>query len=73
MCNASLTSKGVLFIAWPAVLSYWLFRHDPEAVPRTWGALCVRVEDGNLAKSIRDNCPQGVLHEAVLSLIPFMV
>ena len=59
----------------PAVLSDWLSRHDPadEAVPRTWGALAVCVEeaglDGTLAKSIRDNCPQGVLHEAVLSLI----
>ena len=60
----------------PTVLSDWLSRHDQadEAVPRTWGALAVCVEeaglDGTLAKSIRDNCPQGVLHEAVLSLIP---
>ena len=58
----------------PAVLSDWLSRHDPKAVPRTWEALAVCVKeaglDGTLAKSIRDYCPQGMLHEAVLSLIP---
>ena len=63
-----------------AVLSDWLSRADSdptdEAVPRTWGALAVCVEEAGLDKTLataireRFNCPQGVLHEAVLSLIP---
>ena len=56
-----------------AVLGDWLSRADgdpdDEAVPRTWGALAECVEEagleGALARAIRDECPQGVLHEPV--------
>ena len=49
----------------PAVLSNWVSRDDDdEAVPRTWEALAVCVEeaglDEDLAKTIRDICLQGV-------------
>ena len=52
----------------PAVLSDWVSRADDdpadEAVRRTWEALAACVEeaglDEDLAKTIRDICPQGV-------------
>ena len=59
----------------PAVLNEWLSRHNPAdgAVPRTWEALAVCVEeaglDGTLAKAIRDNCPKGIA-TCMLSKLP---
>ena len=59
----------------PAVLDDWLSISDEsasEAVPCTWETLAVCVEeaglDETLSKAIRDNCPQGVLHEVVTDI-----